>query len=106
MNFIDPEELPFTTEEIFRAASSFLTLEEARLTADHLRACAPALIEARAERRRGWLRAGVPDAHRLLLLGWTYPEDLLPALATLSPDVASRVEALKRRLLEDLDRAV
>lgn len=97
-SFVDPEELPFTTDEIYRAGLSFLSEPEARLTADHLTECGPALIEAREERRAGWRRGGILNAAVLLLHGWVYPAQLLPALTTLSPDVARSADELRVRL--------
>lgn len=96
--YIDPEELPFTRDEIYRAGLSFLSEPEARLNADHLTECGAGLIEAREERRLGWRRGGILNADVLPLNGWVYPLQLLPALAELSPDVARRVEELRARL--------
>ena len=105
--FIDPEELPFTHAEIYAAAQTFLPGEAARQMADHLVACGPDLIAARSERRAGWLLAGVANAERRLLHGWVYPDELLPALATLSPGAAARIDQLRRALASNhSDRAV
>lgn len=95
---IDPEELPFTVEEIFDAARQFLSEHAARQMAEHLAECGSGLIEARADRRARWRDAGIPDADRRPLHGWVYPDELLPALARLSPDVANRVSSLRRYL--------
>ena len=97
-NIIDPEELPFTTDEIYRAACTFFPVDVARRMADHLTECGPDLIARRSDRRGGWRRAGIANADTLPLYGWVYPEELLPALARLSPDTATRVEALRRTL--------
>ena len=99
--FIDPEELPFTTAEVFDAALTFLPADAARQMADHLAQCGPDLIATRARRRAGWRAGGIPNAERMLLYGWVYPEELLPALAKLSPDVAARVDRLRRALARD-----
>ena len=99
--FIDPEELPFTTAEVFEAALTFLPGDAARQLADHLAQCGPELIAARTQRRAVWRASGIPDAERMLLFGWVYPDELLPALAKLSPDVAARVDRLRRALARD-----
>jgi hypothetical protein len=95
--FIDPEEFPFTRDEIHVAARFFLPEETAAMLADHLAHLGPTLIAAREERRAEWRRAGVSDADRQPLHAWGYPDDLLPALASLSPHAESRA----RRLMED-----
>jgi hypothetical protein len=97
-NYIDPEELPFTRDEVYRAGLSFLPEPVARLNADHLTECGPGVIEAREERRVGWRRGGILDADAFPLLAWVYPVQLLPALAELSPDLARRVDELRARL--------
>jgi hypothetical protein len=97
-DYIDPEELPFTADEVYRAGLSFLAEREARLNADHLAGCGPGVIEAREERRLEWRRGGILNADVLPLLAWVYPAQLLPALAELSSDVASRVDELRARL--------
>jgi hypothetical protein len=101
--FIDPEELPFTSDEIYEAARTFLPAVTARRMADHLAAIGPDLVEARAERRVSWEKGGIPNAAKLPLYGWDYPEELLPALAALSPEAEERVAVLRRFLSrEDL----
>jgi hypothetical protein len=95
---IDPEELPFTADEIYEAAKSFLRPKTARLMADHLATVGPLLAESRVERRAEWERAGLPNAATKLLYGWEYPAELLPALAGLSPELAQRVGVLEERL--------
>ena len=106
-DFIDPEELPFTTAEIFEAARTFLPDDAARRTAEHLASCGPDLIAAREQRRAEWRAAGVANAERMLLYGWAYSNELLPALANLSADTAARVERLRRALARDFsDHAV
>jgi len=97
-DYIDPEELPFTTDEIYRAACRFLPPETARVMADHLTTCGPDAIETREERRARWRGAGVANADTALFNYWVYPEELLAALSELSGDVAARVELLRRRL--------
>ncbi len=67
--FIDPDELPFTTEEVFQAASRFLPMETARMLADHPTDCAPGMIEHRALRRTEWRAAGIPHADAMPLHG-------------------------------------
>jgi hypothetical protein len=103
IEFIDPEELPFTTDEIFRAGCAFLPEETARLMADHLAGCGPDVVADRAQRRSVWLAAGRPNAERMPLGAWLYPVELLPALSALSPNTAARVARL-RQLLDDEDR--
>jgi hypothetical protein len=95
---IDPEELPFTADEIYEAGRSFLNEEDARMMADHFATIGPGLIKARKMRRAGWQRAGVPNAATLPLYGWVYPDELLPALEALSSDVRQRVTELRGRL--------
>jgi len=66
---IDPEELPFTSDEIYEAAKTFLPATTAREMADHLAEVGPGLIEARRERRLGWERGGVatlPSCHSMV----------------------------------------
>lgn len=99
--FIDPEELPFTTAEVFEAALTFLPGDAARRMADRLTQCGPDLIAARTQRRAGWRAGGIPNSARMLLYGWVYPDELLPALAKLSPDAAARVDRLRRALARD-----
>jgi hypothetical protein len=94
---IDPEELPFSTEEIFHAARLWLTADDARQMADHLAACAPGIIDDRRELRASLDRTGVASAHEEGLHGWAYPEWLLPALSTLSSSAESRVQAMMER---------
>src|SRR5215813_10669767 len=89
-NFIDPEELPFTTEELFDAARRFLPEAAARELAGVLTACGPDVISSRAERRAGWRAAGIPGADTMFLHAWAYPNELLPALASLSVDAERR----------------
>jgi hypothetical protein len=95
---IDPEELPFTPDEIYEADKTFLPATTAREMADHLAEVGPGLVEARRERRLGWERGGVAHAAKLPLYGWVYPDELLPALARLSPDLKARVDSLQRFL--------
>ena len=45
---IDPEELPFTPDEIYAAASTFLPAATAREMADRLVEVGPALVEGAA----------------------------------------------------------
>jgi hypothetical protein len=97
-SFIDPEELPFTRDEIYEAARTFLPEATAGSMADHLAIIGPQLVEARTERRAQWERGGIANATRLPLYAWDYPDELLPALAVLSPEVEQRVVALRRFL--------
>lgn len=100
-DLIDSEELPFTTDELYRGACRFLAADMARTLADHMTECGPGLIKTRLERRAEWRAAGVAGAGTMRLHGWVYPEDLLPALASLSGDVEVRA----RGILEgDLER--
>ena len=96
-SFIDPDELPFTTDEIFRAGRLFMPEESAREMADHLTEIAPVYIESRANRREGWRLGGVPNAETEPLYGWVYPEQLLPALASLSADAEARALRILER---------
>lgn len=100
-DFIDPEELPFTVAEVFQAARRFLPDDAARHLADHLSECAPSLIETRLVRRARWRAAGIPNADRMPLHGWAYPDELLPALASLSSELDKRVSALRKYLRDD-----
>lgn len=95
---IDPEELPFTAEEIYEAGRTFLSPEEAREMADHFATIGPDLMKARQKRRAGWQRAGVPNDALLPLYGWVYPDELLPALEALSIETQQRVNELRKRL--------
>jgi hypothetical protein len=97
-DLLDPEELPFTSDEIYRAGCSFLPQVAARKMADALTAAAPGLVSARTERRTAWKTGGIINADELPLHGWVYSDDLLPALSSLSEDLAARVEMLRRRL--------
>ena len=93
-DFVDRDELPFTTEELFHAARLFMPTNAARMLAKHLTECGPGVISARAERRAGWRAAGIPGADTMLLYPWVYPDELLPALASLSADAERRALAL------------
>ena len=95
---IDPEELPFTADEIYEAGRTFLSPEQARMMADHLASCGPGVIKARKKRRAGWQRAGMPNAASTPLYGWVYPEELLPALEALSDEARQRVLDLRKLL--------
>jgi hypothetical protein len=97
-SYIDPEELPFTRDEVFEAARTFLPESTAKEMADHLATIAPLAVEERADRRAHWERGGIANARRLPLYYWDYPDELLPALAALSADVEERVVALRRFL--------
>jgi hypothetical protein len=89
-DFIDPDELPFTTAEIYEAGQRFLPEPSARDMADHLTHIGPSLIEHRARRRAEWRRHGIPNADMQPLHGWVYPDELLSALASLGQDVRAR----------------
>ena len=93
--YIDPDELPFTTEEVYLAACRFLPEATARMMADHLTECGPGLIAARVERRAGWHRAGIPGAATAPIHGWVYPEELLENLSAMSAELAQRVVRLR-----------
>jgi len=99
--YIDPEELPFTREEVFEAGRTFLPEPTARQMADHFATIGPQAVEDRAQRRAQWELGGIPNAKRLPLYYWDYPDELLPALAALSADAERRVEALRRFLGRD-----
>lgn len=89
-DFIDPDELPFTAAEIYEAGRRFLPESAAREMADHLTHIGPMMIEHREQRRAEWRRRGVPNADTQPMHGWVYPDELLPALASLGPDVEAR----------------
>ncbi len=97
-SYVDPEELPFTHDEIYRASLTFLPEPSAREMADHLASLGPQLIAARADRRAGWRRARGLVADRMPLHAWVYPAQLLPALSRLSADVERRVVELQQFL--------
>ena len=99
--YIDPEELPFTTDEIRAAARRFLSEADARLVADTLTKLGPQLVRERSTRRVAWKAANLANADALPLHGWVYPAELLPALAELSVDAAARVESVRRLLARD-----
>ena len=99
--YIDPEELPFTADEIRAAASRFLSEADARLVAETLTELGPQMMRERSGRRAEWKAASIPNADALPLHGWVYPEELLPALAELSADAAARVERVRRLLARD-----
>src|SRR5207302_8763140 len=95
--FVDPEELPFTADEIYRAAALWVSDADARHLGDHLASCGPGHIVERDRRRAEWGKAGVPDAEQSPLHGWDYPEWLLPALSVLSASCGARVHDLVAR---------
>jgi hypothetical protein len=97
-DLIDPEELPFTSDEIYRAGCRFLPEAAARGMAAALVDAGPGLIAARIERRAGWKKGGIVNADELPLQGWVYPDQLLSALSSLSPDLVKRVADLRHRL--------
>ena len=111
-SLIDPDELPFTQGEVFDAARRFMPVEAARELADLLADLGPRMIAARAERRAIWRAAGMPGADTAPLHGWGYPDELLPALASLSPDAEARASRLveadwvsfERALVQDAQR--
>jgi hypothetical protein len=104
--FVDPEELTFTREELFEASCCFLPIEEARRMADHLAHLGPHAIRARTDRRATWRKGGVDNADKKPLHYWVYPNELLPALASLSSEASARVAELSRFLNpENSDRA-
>jgi hypothetical protein len=96
--YVDPEELPFTRDEIYRASVTFLPESAAREMADHLTSLGPQLVAARVARRAGWQQARVAGARSMPLHAWVYPAQLLPALAKLSADVERRVVQLQQVL--------
>jgi hypothetical protein len=98
--FIDPEELPFTTDEVYRAARLWDTDDEARHLAASLMKAGPGVVKIRAERREYWHRHGLQDAARRPLFAWAYPHWLLPALAVLSPELENRITSLRAWFLE------
>ncbi len=104
--FIDPEELPFTEEEVRRAGGLFLPSDAASEMARHLSDCGPQVIEAREERRASWRASGMSDAHWMPLHALCYPKDLLPALASLSRDAEARARFLKEDSWRNLYRGV
>jgi hypothetical protein len=103
---IDPEELPFTADEVFRAGCRFLTVTDARAMAKHLAACGADIIAERTARRAKWQAAGVPGANTMSLDAWVYPEALLPALAAGSVDAEARARRLMERYWAGLRSAL
>jgi hypothetical protein len=95
---IDDEELPFTQDEIYQAARTFLPADKAEALANHLAKLGPEAKRTRASRRAGWRAAGVPDADARLLHFWEYPPQLLNGLAALSDDSAQRVLELQKKM--------
>ena len=96
--YVDPEELPFTKDELYRAFATFLDESLARTAADSLADTGPNIVQWRAERRARWREGGLSNADSIVMHSWVYPSELLPALAALSPDAAARVEQLTRRI--------
>lgn len=88
--FIDPEELPFTIDEVVSAGLLFLSVEAAQELARVLVDVGPGMIASREERRARWRDSGVVEAHWMPLNAWSYPDELLPALASLSRDAEMR----------------
>ena len=105
-DFIDPEELPFTEDELFNAACLFMSSNAARHMARHLADCGPGVIEAREERRAKWQASGIANAHWMPLHALGYPEDLLPALASLSHDAEMRALFLQEERWQSVYRMV
>lgn len=104
--FVDPEELPFTEDELFEAGCLFISAEAARELARCLAELGPGLSEAREQRRAQWRASGVVDAHWMPLHAWVYPDELLPALASLSADAEARALFLKEDSWRGLYRRV
>jgi hypothetical protein len=71
-------------------------VDSARAFAEHFAEIGPQLIAARVERRARRRAAGLPDADSMRFFPWHYPGELLPALASLSPDAESRALALMK----------
>jgi hypothetical protein len=59
---LDEEELPSTRDEIYQAASAFLSADKAKSLADHFSTLGPEAKRMRERRRAGWRAAGVPNA--------------------------------------------
>jgi hypothetical protein len=109
-DYVDPEELPFTRDELYRAFATFLNESLARTVADSLADTAPDIVQWRAERRTRWRKGGVSNADSIVMHSWVYPSELLPALAALSLDATARAEQLTQRIgralsLEQPDRS-
>ena len=100
-DLIDPDELPFTTEEIFQAVLLFGPEDAARQLADLFTELGPGYIEERSKCRERWRQGGVPNADTMPLYGWVYPEQLLPALASLSTDAEARALRILERQWQD-----
>ena len=92
---IDPEEFPFTSEEVYQALRTFMQDAEARSIADNFAQSGPTIVASRAERRMSWKQGGVINAEELPLGAWIYPDQLLTALSALSGELASRVAQLR-----------
>ena len=93
---IDPEELPFTSEEVYEAALQFHPPDAARRLADHLAECGPEVIAGRRALRRQLRASRYPRADRRPSGAWELPAELLPALEKLSESAARRVARLRR----------
>ena len=99
---VDPEELPFTRQELYGAFLRLGPVREAARLSDHLASQGPDAILAREELRARAKAGRVPRAETMLQHAWVYPPELLSSLAALGPDVAARVEKLQRRLRDDV----
>ena len=93
---IDPEEMPFTVDEIYEACLQFMPAGAARRYADDLAASAPDTRRHRRARRLRLRKAGYPEADRQPSGEWDYPPDLMQALEALSDDAVLRVAGLRR----------
>jgi hypothetical protein len=91
--YIDPEELPFSVAEVARAGSLFLAPDDAVAMATHLADCSESVIKLREAKRERWRAQGHPNPTSADA-GWSYPEELLAALAALSIDCERRARGV------------
>jgi hypothetical protein len=91
---LDPVELPFTEEEVLRAASVIWSEREAKLLVSTLIQEIPRYLRYRTRRWALWRQAGY--SRRDPLHGIDLPEEVLAALTVISQSAAARIAKLKR----------
>lgn len=92
-DYIDPEEIPFSQAEVARAGSLFMAPDDAFAMAAHLADCSQSVIAMREAKRARWRAQGHPNPNSANA-GWSYPEELLAALAALSVDCERRARGV------------
>lgn len=98
--FLDPEGVPFTAQEISRAAALLWPSRLARKFVAVVAREAPRLVRRRAVlRRRGY----PTDRH---IYAFQLPEEILAALTVVSSDTAARVTPLMKARWKDLRNAL